>query len=310
MKNFTKPRLNNNLTPWQVTGFTDGEGSFTYSITKSNPTKYKLSLEFKVTQKSHSEGVLYELQEYFGCGSVVIDNRKTDTKKFHTSSLEAILTKIIPHFNLYPCITSKHLNYKDWEKIALMMDRKEHLNSAGMLEILNITSQMNTQRSFADKYNYCVSALGMSLDTSGQILVQYDLPVDWVQGFLTGEGLFYIYFDGTNVQPSLELGQNSHDVAILLALKKFFNGGYIKPKYNFSDLVECQNSRSVNRFILRNTETIINNVEQHPMLTRKHLDYVDWKKVVEIKNKGLHKTSDGLTLIKEILSKMNSKRDS
>ena len=46
------------------------------------------------------------------------------------------------------------------------------------------------------------------------------------------------------------------------------------------------------------------------MLTRNHLDYVDWKKVVEIKNKGLHKTSDGLTLIKEILSKMNSKRDS
>ena len=45
------------------------------------------------------------------------------------------------------------------------------------------------------------------------------------------------------------------------------------------------------------------------MLTRKHLDYVDWKKVVDLKNKGLHKTEEGLALINEIVSKMNSKRD-
>lgn len=109
---------------------------------------------------------------------------------------------------------------------------------------------------------------------------------------------------------NLELGQNSHDVAILLALKKIFNGGYIKPKYNFDDLVECQNSRSVNRFVLRNTETIIQFVDKHPMLTRKHLDYLDWKKIVEMKKTGLHKTIEGLDSISKILSKMNSKRDS
>ena len=168
---------------------------------------------------------------------------------------------------------------------------------------------MNTNRSFDDKYNHCKSALGMTLDTNGDFVVKYNLPEDWVQSFLIGEGLFYIYFDGTNVQPSLELGQNSHDIAVLLALKKFFDGGYIKPKYNFYDLVECKNSRSVNRFVLRNTEKIIKFVDQHPMLTRKHLDYVDWKKIVELKNTGLHKTVEGLALISLILSRMNSKRD-
>ena len=45
------------------------------------------------------------------------------------------------------------------------------------------------------------------------------------------------------------------------------------------------------------------------MLTRKQLDYVEWKKAVELKNKGLHKTAEGLALIHEIVSKMNSKRD-
>lgn len=116
-RNFTKP--NQILIPWQVTGLTDGEGSFVYSITNTGKgsTGQKISLEFKVTQKTHSEGVLYELKEYFGCGNVVIDNRKTDTKKFHINSLKLLLEKVIPHFDEYPCLTSKELNYKDWKKI-------------------------------------------------------------------------------------------------------------------------------------------------------------------------------------------------
>lgn len=302
-RNFTKP--NQNLMPWQVTGLTDGEGSFVYALSNTGQglTGYKISLEFKVTQKTHSEGVLYELKDYFGCGSVVVDNRKTDTKKFHINSLNHILEKVIPHFEEFPCLTSKALNYKDWKKISLIMSTKDHLTISGIEEIKKIVSIMNKNRSFDDKYNHCKAFLGLSGNE-----VNYNLPHHWVQGFLTGEGLFYHYINGTSINPSLELGQNSHDVAILIALKRFFNGGYIKPKYNFNDLEECRNSRSLNRFIFRNTESIIQFVDQYPMLTRKQLDYLDWKKVVELKNKGLHKTEEGLALINEIVSKMNSKR--
>ena len=235
---------------------------------------------------------------------MVIDNRKTDTKKFHINSLKLILEKVIPHFEEYPCLTSKELNYRDWKKICLIMSQKEHLTIEGMEKINKIVSLMNKNRSFEDKYNHCKSFLALSDNE-----VKYNLPQHWVQGFLTGEGLFYIYLSGTVVNPSLELGQNSHDVAILIALKKFFNGGYVKPKYNFNDLEECKNSRSLNRFILRNTESIIKFADEYPILTRKHLDYLDWKKIVELKNKGTHKTVEGLALINEIVSKMNSKRD-
>ena len=106
---------NQKLLPWQVTGLTDGEGSFVYSISSTGKglTGQKLSLEFKVTQKTHSSGVLYELKNFFNCGNVVIDNRETDTNKYHVKNLAFILSKIIPHFDSYPCLTSKNLNFRD-----------------------------------------------------------------------------------------------------------------------------------------------------------------------------------------------------
>lgn len=128
--NFKTARTSENLQPWQITGFVDGEGSFICTIVKNSN---KVSLEFKVTQKSHSEGILQEFKEYFKSGSVVIDNRKTSTSKFHITSLAYILDKVIPHFDAYPCLTSKDLNYRDWKAIALLMKDKKTSNTRRLI---------------------------------------------------------------------------------------------------------------------------------------------------------------------------------
>lgn len=315
-RDFTNKRLIGKLLPWQVTGLTDGEGGFICSISHTGKglTAYSVKLEFKVTQKTHSEGILHELKEYFGCGNVVIDNRSTDTMKFQVKSIKDILEKVIPHFVEYPCLTSKFLNFRDWKEIATIISKKEHLTNEGLDKIKNISSFMNSKRPFEDKYNHCKSFLGFSVLADGKYNINYNLPPHWVQAFLDGESSFYTYVsDKTEniiVNSSLEIGQNSHDIFILLALKKFFNGGYIKPKYKYEDILECLNSRLVNRFILRETETIINFVENYPLLTRKHLDYLDWKKIVELKKTKQHLNAEGLDLIKLIRSGLNSNRDS
>jgi hypothetical protein len=314
----TTSKLFNNLLPWQITGLTDGEGGFYCSILKTDSglTGFRVKLEFKVVQKSHSEKVLKNLQKYFSCGSVVIDNRKTETKKYHVSSLSDILNIIIPHFDAYPCLTSKFLNFKDWKNIAFLMKNKEHLTEEGLQKIREISSNMNTGRSFLEKYEYLKKSL--NIDSEGN--ANYKLPEHWVQTFIDGEGMFYNYIalnENSNstkknkiiIDSSLEIAQGNHDVFILLALKQFFNGGYIKPKYNVNSIIECKESRSVNRFILRDSKKIIDFGDKYPMLTRKQLDYFDWKTIVEIKNNGFHKSPEGLNLIKEIKAKMNSKRD-
>lgn len=319
-RDFSKARNNEKLLPWQVTGLADGEGGFNCFIEKTGKglTGHTVKLEFKVTQKTHSSGILYELQEYFGCGSVVIDNRKTDTKKYHITALSSILEKIIPHFESYPCLTSKFLNFIDWKQIALIMSKKEHLTIKGIEEIKELISKMNKNRSFEDKYNHCKTYLGLTVLPNGELKTNYNLPANWVQTYLTGESMFYTYlaekksrgkvYQGCD--SSLELGQNNHDVAVLISLKQFFNGGYIKPKYKYDNIDECIKSRSVNRYVLRNTDSIIQFVDKYPMLTRKQLDYLDWKRIVELKISNAHKTEEGLALIKDIISKVNSRRDS
>lgn len=329
-REFKKPRLHAKLLPWQVTGLTDGEGGFYCSILQNQNNRFRVKLEFKVVQKTHSLGILLELQEFFSCGTVVIDNRQTDTKKYHVTALNDILEKIIPHFSNYPCLTSKFLNFKDWKEIANLMNNKEHLSmltdtkgvsvSQGLQKIREISNNMNTKRNFIDKYNYLKSSL--NLDVNGNI--NFKLPEHWLQTFIDGEGMFYNYLSKGKDKPntnnnletnniildsSLEIAQGNHDVLILLAIKHFFNGGYIKPKYDFNSVIECENSRTVNRFILRDTIKIIEFVDSYPMLTRKYLDYIDWKAIVNLKNNGEHKSPEGLDLIKQIKAKMNSKRD-
>lgn len=292
-RNYTKARPNKNLKPWQVTGYTDSEGSFICTIIKTGTGKtgFKVSLEYKVTQKDHSEGILIELYNYFNCGSIIIDNRKSGTKKYRVVSLSDILNKIIPHFENYPCITSKFLNYTEFKLIAELMAEKKHLEKEGMSKIINLASKMNTLRPFEEKFNFL--KIGFTHEIINNLK---NLPLEWVQTFLDGDSMFYNYVQYNNNQSlailkcdsSLEISQSSHDVIVLLAIKNFFNGGYIKPKYNYLDMLESKNSRSVNNYILRDTDLIINFVDKYPMMTRKQLDYISWKKIVNIKKIGAH----------------------
>jgi hypothetical protein len=195
------------------------------------------------------------------------------------------------------------------------METKDHLTKKGLEKIREISSKMNTGRTFREKYNFLSHSL--NLDLNGTI--QYKLPEYWVQTFIDGEGMFYNYLktelpmqrekNKVILDSSLEIAQANHDVLILIAIKQFFNGGYIKPKYNVSSITECQESRSVNRFILRDTKKIIEFVNKYPMLTRKHLDYLDWKTIVELKNNGEYKSPEGLAKIQEIKGRMNTNRD-
>lgn len=258
------------LAPQWVTGISDSEGNFSISTQNTN-NGYKFSLAYKVTQKDHSTGILYDLQRYYGCGSIHIDNRKENAFKFNVTKLDYIINKIIPHFDKYPLLTSKHLDYQDFRKVAYMMKDGLHLNEEGMKKIKLIKENMNSLRSFDDRWNY--------LDQAEPII----LSNEWVQAFIDGEGSFQFRIADAvsrgkpyvSLNPTLEIGQSNHDIKLLKAFVDFFGHGYLKPKYDINSIEAAKASRIVNRYVINQHSVITDFIDKYPMLTRKHLDYLD-----------------------------------
>ena len=79
--------------------------------------------------------------------------------------------------------------------------------------------------------------------------------------------------------PTLSVSQSNHDIRLLKAFISFFGCGYLKPKYDITNLDAAKASRSVNSYVVNQHAVITEFVDKYPMLTRKQLDYLDWKKL-------------------------------
>lgn len=283
------------LMPWYVTGIVDGEGSFNISISNVN----RIRFEFKVTQKRLNAGILYDLERFFGVGSVVIDNRSDDTMKYHVTDHKALVNVIVPHFLNYPLVTSKKLNFLSFRE-ALYAVTNDVNNVVDYIKTLK--ADMNKGRSFADKFN-AISVIS--------------LQPEWVQAFVDGEGTFYPYvalkksrnktYQGVDL--SLEIGQASHDVGVLASLVKFFNGGFVSPKCDITSLDRVQAIRAKSIYKLRDVNTVIKFFNEYPLLTNKQLDFDSFKAIWNIKSTGGHNTIKGLEKILELKKGMNKGRN-
>ena len=56
------------------------------------------------------------------------------------------------------------------------------------------------------------------------------------------------------------------------------------------------------------TKIIIPFFKKYPLLGVKYLDYLDWCKIANLMNEGKHLTNEGLNVIKEIKSGINTER--
>jgi len=264
-----------------------------------------------VTQKTSSVRVLYAIQEYFGCGVVKTDNKKMDGMKYQLSSYKDIERVLIPFLEEYPLLTSKYLNYLDFKKSIEMLKNGEHLTREGIEKLKEMASKMNTNRSFKDKWQF-------TQEHCSKVV----LTPEWIQGFTDAEGCFYFYMGRQKIkgkesstwllQASLEIAQNTHDVAVLEMIKRFFNCGIIKPKRQDDFLETAQSTRSVSRYVISNLtdvmKTVIPFFDEYLLLTNKSLDFVDWKRLIEMKNSKQHYTEEGIERMRLIKSNMNRGR--
>ena len=145
------------LNPDYITGFVDGEGSFSVSISPRNfkNVKWEIRPSFSISQHRRSRGILFRIEEYFGCGTTR-PNRKDNTYKYEVRSLEELDKKIIPHFKKYPLQTDKKKDFEVFTDVIQIMKEGKHLTEKGLEEVINILKKLPPERRRKYKLeNFC-----------------------------------------------------------------------------------------------------------------------------------------------------------
>ena len=127
-----------------ISGYTDGEGCFTVSISpRAKPLAgWEVRPSFSVSQNGDRAEVLHALQAYFGCGSIRPD-RSDKTLKWETRRLEDLLGRVIPHFERYPLLSGKRLDFERFAAVCRMQAAGAHRTTAGLIEIVELVRVMN-----------------------------------------------------------------------------------------------------------------------------------------------------------------------
>ena len=212
---------------------TDGEGSFV-SIIRKNPSSrlgWRVEVLFQIALHQKDLKLLNSIKSYFGdIGSIVKTNK--DMYAFRVTSLKEILAYILPHFDTYPLITQKKADYLLFKEIALMMKKGEHLKEAGLQLIVNIRASLNLGLSDALK-----TAFPDTIPVARPLISKQEIPhPDWMAGFVTGEGTFFVKINkgrnraGIGVQLVFQVAQHIRDIELMKSFVSYFKcGQYVRP---------------------------------------------------------------------------------
>ncbi len=135
------------------------------------------------------------------------------------------------------------------------------------------------------------------------------LEAQWVVGFVDGEGCFYI---GINSQPEMSAGyqvlpeftvvQHERDIQLLYALKQFFGCGVVRRNHAERMAYRVRNAEHLR-------ERVLPFFEKHPLKSKKRLDFLKFRKVLLLMERGEHLTPEGIQRIRAIASQMNKGRE-
>jgi hypothetical protein len=132
------------------------------------------------------------------------------------------------------------------------------------------------------------------------------LEAQWVVGFVDGEGCFFVGINrhpemtsGFQVLPEFTVVQHQRDIQLLHALKEFFGCGVVRT--NHAERMAYR-VRSLGHL----SEKIIPFFDQHPLKSKKRVDFVKFRRILQLMTMGQHLAKDGVERIREIASSMNT----
>jgi hypothetical protein len=132
------------------------------------------------------------------------------------------------------------------------------------------------------------------------------LEAQWVVGFVDGEGCFFVGINphpemtsGFQVLPEFSVVQHQRDIQLLHALKEFFGCGVVRT--NHAERMAYR-VRSMDHL----SEKIVPFFEQHPLKSKKRVDFAKFRRILQLMIKREHLTSEGIEKVRAIAKTMNT----
>ena len=312
----TGPVLNeekeHDINPWYLTGFTDGDGSFTFSIKRAhtNQTGWGVSSEFYlVAANNPANRNQFELiKQFFGFGTIVIKKASAENRnsiiQYRVIALEDCV-KIRDHFLKYPLLTYKLVHFQLWCQVIDLRLKNEHLTLEGLNRIVALKEHSPLGISDTLKLNF-PNYIPQSKPVFN--LNIQNMNIHWIAGFINADGSFKVHVRkseksilGFSAAPFIQITQHSNSLVTLQAIQSFLGLGTISkfknvPAYNFT----ITNLKDANLFLEQ--------FKTAKLWGAKALDYNDFLKNIDLINKGLHLTKEGLEKINKINANVNSRR--
>src|SRR3989440_5176295 len=127
-----------------ISGYADGDGCFTVSISQRAKllVGWEVRPSFSVSQNGDRAEVLHVIQAYFGCGSIRPD-RSDKTLKWETRRLDDLVGRVVPHFERYPLMSGKRLDFERFASVCRLAAAGAHRTKAGLIEVVEFAWMMN-----------------------------------------------------------------------------------------------------------------------------------------------------------------------
>lgn len=262
---------------------------------------------FRIALHRDDRGVLEHIKCTLGCGRL---NTERDTFVFTISQLSDIEKILIPLFEEFPLNTTKHLDYLAFKKGFFMFFNRQssELDKPDLYsEILKLKHSMNTKR-------VCyVLPRGHEIRITGNYLV----------GLLEGDGSFY--FNKQDLTVRVSLVTTTVNKVLLDKIREFLLNHLDEPSgilgsctklMNIYDKkikgTACAGNKPVSILEIYQVDYICNILipflDKIQFRTKKHKDYVDFRRLAFLNLQGKYLTEKGRELMIKLADTMNNNR--
>ena len=269
--------ISQRIEPNWITGMCDRSGSFSIIVSKRKSGSWEIRPVFELLVNEKYFEILNKVQSFFNKGSIY-KLKKSNNIIFRINKIKDINDVVIPHFKLYPLLSTKKVNYLLWLKCVELINLGKNKSYNEKYKLLSIYASIGrgpSKKVVAD-FPELISIekptyIKPSLD---------DLSEWWISGYFSIYCNFNVDMNPHGfkesiyhrVVPSFNFSRNIKESFLIELLASYFD-------VNFN--LRSNNLRiDVNVYGLQKLESIIHLFNNFPLSSCKQKEFIIWAEIV------------------------------